>query len=81
MKLWIVNIAPGTTDDEIRAFVKKYAADLECGDIQRVDGDGSRPAALIDCAGAPYGLVEKISIRLNGMSWKGRALLVSAQGR
>ena len=80
MKLWIANIAPGTTDDELRAFVKKYAADLECGDVQRVDGDGSRPAALIDCPGAPPGLVEKISSRLNGMSWKGRALLAYAQG-
>jgi hypothetical protein len=79
MKLWIANIAPGTTDDEIRAFVKKYAADLECGEIQRVDGDGSRPAALVDCSGAAFGLVEKTSIRLNGMSWKGRALLVTPQ--
>jgi hypothetical protein len=79
MKLWIANIAPGTTDDEIRALIKKYAADLECGDIQRVEGDGSRPAALVDCPGAAFGLVEKTSIRLNGMSWKGRALLVSPQ--
>ena len=79
MKLWIANIAPGTSDEEIRAFVKKYAADLACGDIQRVDGDGSRPAALVDCPGATHGLVEKASIRLNGMQWKGRALLVSPQ--
>jgi len=81
MKLWIANIAPDTSDEEIREFVTKYAPDLECGNIQRVDGDGSRPAALLDCANAPYGLVEKASTRLNGMYWKGRALLVSAQGR
>ena len=81
MKLWIANIAPDTSDDELREFVKKYAPDLECGNIQRVEGDGSRPAALLDFADAPYALVEKISTRLNGMYWKGRALLVSAQGR
>jgi len=46
MKLWIANIAPGTPDEEIRALVKKYAPDLECTKIQRVDGDGSRPAAV-----------------------------------
>jgi hypothetical protein len=72
MKLWIANIAPGTTDDEIRAFVKKYAPDLECGTIQRIDGDGSCPGAMLD-------FVEKISTRLNAMVWKGRALLVYAQ--
>jgi hypothetical protein len=79
MKLWIANIAPGTSDEEIRAFVKKYAADLACGDIQRVEGDGSRPAALVDCPGASHGQVEKVSSRLNGMQWKGRALLASVQ--
>jgi hypothetical protein len=79
MKLWIANIAPGTTDDEIRAFVKKYAPDLECGTIQRIDGDGSRPGAMLDFGDAPLGAVEKISTRLNAMVWKGRALLVYAQ--
>ena len=45
MKLWIANIAPGTTDDEIKAFAKKYGPELEVVGIQREDGDGSRPAA------------------------------------
>ncbi len=26
MRLWIGNMAPGTTDDEVRAFAQKYAA-------------------------------------------------------
>ena len=69
MKLWIGNIAPGTPGDESREFVKKYAADLGCVNIQRIDGDGSRP-----------GVIEKISTHLNGMHRKGRALLVSPQG-
>ena len=76
MKLWIANIAPGTTDDEIREFVKKYAPDLECKTILRVDGDGSRPAAAIEFVDTPYGSVEKISMRLHGMYWKGRELFV-----
>ena len=60
MKLWIGNIAPGTSDDEIRAFVKKYVPDLECVSIERVDGDGSRPAAMLEFAGP----VETIVTRL-----------------
>ena len=53
MKLWIGNIAPGTSDDEIREFVKKYAPDLECVNIQRIDGDGSRPALWLGREGFP----------------------------
>ncbi|MGQ0578248.1 MAG: RNA recognition motif domain-containing protein [Betaproteobacteria bacterium] len=81
MKLWIGNITPGTTDEEIREFVKKYAPDLECTKIQRVEGDGSRPAAMLEFADTPYGSLEKISMRLNGMYWKGRELLVQTLGR
>lgn len=76
MKLWIANIAPDTADEEIRALVKKYAPDLECTTIQRVDGDGSRPAAMLEFADAPLGALEKVSMRLNRMYWKKRELLV-----
>lgn len=76
MKLWIGNIAPKTPDDEIRGLVKKYAPDLECTGIQRVDGDGSRPAAVLEFAAPPLGALERVSLRLNGMYWKDRALLV-----
>lgn len=81
MKLWIGNIAPGTTDDEIREFVKKYAPDLECTKIQRIEGDGSRPAATLEFADTPYGSVEKISMRLHGMYWKERELFVQTLSR
>jgi len=81
MKLWIGNIAPGTTDDEVREFVGKYAPQLKIKAIQRVDGDGSRPAASIEFLDTPYGSVEKISMRLHGMHWKGRELFVQALAR
>ena len=81
MKLWIGNIAPGTSDDEIRDLVKKYAPDLQCKAIQRVEGDGSRPAASIEFVDTPYGSVEKVSMRLHGMHWKGRELFAQTQAR
>jgi RNA recognition motif-containing protein len=77
MKLWIGNIAPGTSDDEIRELVKKYAPNVECGSIERVDGDGSRPAAMIEFGGP----VETIVSRLHGMYWKERKLNVQAMTR
>ena len=76
MKLWIGNIAPGTSDEEVREFVKKYAPDLECTKIQRVEGDGSRPAAVLEFANPPLGALENVSMRLNGMHWKSRSLIV-----
>ena len=81
MKLWIGNMAPDTTDEEIRAFVTKYAPSLEIKAIQRVDGDGSRPGAAIEFTDTPYGEVEKISLRLHGMYWKGRELFVQTSAR
>ena len=48
MRLWIGNMEPGTTDDEIKDFVKKYAPDLECTEIQRVEGGVPEAAAGID---------------------------------
>lgn len=76
MKLWIGNIEPGTPDEEVREFVRKYAPDLECTNIQRVEGDGSRPAAVLEFASPPLGALEKVSMRLNGMYWKNRSLVV-----
>jgi hypothetical protein len=81
MKLWIGNMAPDTTDDEIRAFVMKYANELQIKSIQRVDGDGSRPGASIEFVDTPYGSVEKIQLRLHGMHWKGRELFVQTLAR
>ena len=46
-RLWLANLEPGTTDDEVKELVRKYAPDLECSEIMRMDGDGSRPAALM----------------------------------
>jgi hypothetical protein len=46
-----------------------------------VEGDGSRPAAVLEFADTPYGSVEKISMRLHGMHWKGRELFVQTVAR
>jgi hypothetical protein len=74
MKLWIGNIAPGTSDEELRAFLAKYGIDTVAS-IEHVEGDGSRPAAVLDVAATPDVLM-KATQRLNGMYWKGRTLVV-----
>ena len=76
MRLWIGNMAPGTTDDEIKAFLKKYSSDLECSEIQRVEGDGTHPAAMVRFAAGKVEALGTLALRLNGMYWKGRQLHV-----
>ena len=75
MKLWIGNLAPDTSDDEIKELARKYAPDLECASIERVEGAGTRPAAMLQFPEASRALLEKLKLRLNGMFWKGRALV------
>jgi hypothetical protein len=79
MKLWVGNIAPGTSDDELTALVVKYGV-AAVESIQQVPGEGSRPAAILEVAATPESLA-RVSQRLNGMYWKGRSLTVQAMTR
>jgi RNA recognition motif-containing protein len=75
MKLWIGNLDPAVTDEELKAFVGKYAPQLEIGEIARVPGDGSRPAATLTSKGSLVALYEAQQ-RLDGMIWNKRTLVV-----
>jgi RNA recognition motif-containing protein len=76
MKLWIGNIAPGTSEEDLRELIRKYGA-TEVASVEHVPGDGSRPGAFVEIAAAPE-LAQRIVQRLNGMYWKGRSLTVQA---
>jgi hypothetical protein len=80
MKLWMGNMAPDTSDEEIKDLVKKYAPDLTCSSIERVEGTGSRPGAMLELAGGGMGAIENLSRRLNGIYWKERSLVCSKLG-
>ena len=81
MRLWIGNMAPGTTDDELKAFAKKYAPDLECEEVERIEGTGSHPAAILRFSGGTVKALGDLAVRLNGMYWKGRTLNVNTMMR
>lgn len=76
MKLWIGNLDPKITDDEIREFVKKYTK-LECATLTRVPGDGSRPGVMLDIPSATTTEIYEAQLRLDGMHWKNRKLVVT----
>jgi RNA recognition motif-containing protein len=74
MRLWIGNMEPGTTDDELKDLVKKYAPELECTEIQRVEGGGTHPAAMLSFTGTTSDQLGNLALRLQGMYWKGRSI-------
>jgi hypothetical protein len=77
MKLWIGNIAPGTSDEELGAFLEKYGAAAVLS-VQHVPGDGTtRPAVMVEIS-ATTEAASRLTQRLNGMYWKGRSLTVQA---
>ena len=74
-KLWIGNIAPGTSDEELKALLVKYGFPAFDG-IQRVDGDGSRPAAMVSFDSTAATDLQALQPRVEGLFWKNRRLNV-----
>jgi hypothetical protein len=75
MNLWIGNIEPAVTDEDLKAFVVKYGCPAP-DRIGRVPGDGSRPAAVLVFDQAPDKAIYDAQLRLHDMYWKGRRLFV-----
>ena len=73
MNLWIANLAPDVSDDDLRGLIAKYGA-VEVESVKRVPGDGTRPGAIVEVAATPDA-VRALCNRLNGMYWRGRSLL------
>ncbi len=73
MELWLGNVDPNATDDDVRALVGKYSK-LALTALKREAGDGSRPGVILDFAEAQPGDIDNLQRRLHGLYWKGRAL-------
>lgn len=75
MRLWMSNIDPDITDEDIINFFEKYTRTLP-EKIDRVEGDGSHPAAVLYFPHHDQSTALEFSNRLNGMFWNNRALTV-----
>ena len=73
MELWLGNVDPSATDDDLRNLVRKYSH-LEVAQLKREAGDGSRPGVILEFAEADAEAVHNVQRRLHGLYWKGRAL-------
>jgi RNA recognition motif-containing protein len=73
MKLWLANIDPDATDDELRELIRKYSK-LEVSRLTREAGDGSRPGAVLEFDEGSREALYEVQRRLNGLYWKNRSL-------
>ncbi len=73
-QLWIGNLPPEATDDEVVELVKKYSG-CQSRIAQHVPGTGTRPAVVVEfAADAMSDKVEMLALRLAGMHWRGHTL-------
>ncbi|WER50367.1 RNA-binding protein [Cupriavidus sp. WKF15] len=71
--LLLSNLEPGTTDDEVRAFIHKYGLP-PCDAIERVPGDGTHPSVVLDFNDLDPEALHKYAERIHHMLWKSREL-------
>jgi hypothetical protein len=74
--LWIGNIAPGTSDDELKALLVKYGFPAFDG-IEHIAGDGSRPAVMLTFYQTDAMQLQQLQARVHNLFWKERRLNVS----
>ncbi|RZL92205.1 MAG: RNA-binding protein [Variovorax sp.] len=72
-RLLLVNLEPGTTDDEIRDFLVKYGFP-SFDTIEHQPGDGSRPAVLLTFAATDATALANLQPRIQDVYWKKRKL-------
>ena len=72
-RLWMVNIEPGTSDEEIRDFLVKYGFP-PYDHIEHEEGDGTRPAVMLGFNALDPTALTNLQERVNGMYWKKRKL-------
>lgn len=74
-RLWIGNIEDNTSDEELQQLLTKYGFPTFSA-IERVPGDGTRPAAIFTFEGASPDAVALLVPRIHDLFWKHRKLTV-----
>jgi hypothetical protein len=72
-RLMLTNLAPDTSDDEIREFLGKYGFP-PFDEIEHEPGDGSRPAVVLTFRAMEQSEMFNLQKRVHDMFWKQRRL-------
>ncbi|HEX6829209.1 MAG TPA: RNA-binding protein [Burkholderiales bacterium] len=76
MRIWVENLSPEATEEEVKALLVKYGFPEPTG-MQLVPGDGTRPGMVVEFEGVHEEGIRPLIERVDGMFWKGRTLTVS----
>jgi hypothetical protein len=71
--LLINHIEDSTSDDEIKEFLVKYGFPA-FDQIERIAGDGSRPAVLLTFEGKSAAALRTLLPRIHRVFWKNRTI-------
>jgi hypothetical protein len=71
--LWLSNLPDDVTDDEIAGWLEKYGFP-RCDEIQRVAGDGTRPAAVITFPNLDENTLRRLQPRIDGVFVRNKTL-------
>lgn len=74
-RMLLANVATETTDEEIGEFLVKYGFPAYSA-IERVPGDGSRPAVMISFDEIDGAALDRLKSRIHEIYWKKRKISV-----
>ena len=74
-KLWVGNMAPEVTEEDLKAFLVKYGFP-EANAIERIGSEGTHPGAMVVFAGKTTSELRELAARVHGMYWRGHTLNV-----
>ncbi|CEJ96085.1 hypothetical protein BGLT_07065 [Caballeronia glathei] len=72
-RLYLGNLEPGTSDDEVREFLQKYGFPA-FDSIEHEPGVGTRPGVVLTFDGVDPMVLGSLQQRIHNMYWKNRKL-------
>ncbi len=75
MKVWIGNLAPGTTAEEVTQLLQKYGLPQPEHMVQLLDG--AMPAMILQFKTADVERLRKLIWRIEGLYWEGRRIIAT----
>ena len=78
MKVWISNLAPGTTAEKVKKLLEKYGLPQPSSTLPILDG--ADPAMLIEFQSESFDDLQKLREliwRVEGLYWEGKHIVVT----
>ncbi|QET04453.1 MULTISPECIES: RNA-binding protein [Cupriavidus] len=71
--MMLSNLHPDTTDEDVLAFLQRYGFPAY-DEIERHEGDGTRPAVMLTYASMRLATLHQLQPRIHGVFWNGHKI-------